>query len=284
MRATQELPAYTPPQRPENGVPAVAVPVQPQGQMQPPEQLPSYRDSVRWAVKNSLRPAFIVSQIVCIIVAVILMISHFRMAREYDGLIRVLSLVSGFMFIVCLVVHLFGLVSAITGARRGLLLLRHLFVPSLLVALAAQVIQLVGIARSKSAFLTVCKDTAYEMVSDPESTLDDAECEAEWRETIVWNTIWTIVIIIFGVLFLLLMYRYTTNTEPLADTQPMPPLDSMSDTYAMADMHQRPEEQLPEHFGELDEHDQKIIDAKTDYPHPPDDPPAWEAASSSRRL
>ncbi|WFD36770.1 hypothetical protein MCUN1_003657 [Malassezia cuniculi] len=239
----------------------------------PPERLPTYTETVRAKLENSLLPFFTVMQIICIILAAILFISHILNAVDFASS-KALQYVAAILFIVCFAIHLFLLV-AMSSLRTSMTIV-YLVALSMAVALVAQIISVAQLYRDKTPSVEKCLNDSgvpqsewhtsigYNRYGKTGDTYWDA-CNARWNGYVVWNIAWLVGIVIISPCFCIIAYKCYQREAAAAYSQRMTgPSDGWgNESFAMTTVPPYDPSTDP-----LTEQERRMVDAKLDYPDP----------------
>ena len=253
------------------GVPAAAF-----DQPPPQEPLPSYTDTVRPPSENKLLPAFTIIQVICIIIAIILLIAHITNAGILDQGHRAAMYVAAGLFACCFVLHICALVFVLR--LRG-----HIITPlcvslSMVLAIVAQVISIAVLYEGKDSTVISClernsipEDQWHDKYmagnrgySTPESYWD--ACSSSWNAYAVWNIVWFVAILLVTPFFITIAFMCNAHNRAAATAARamyQPTDDWENESYAMSAVPPYDLESDP-----LSEHERKLIDAKIEYPEP----------------
>ena len=265
----------------------------------PPERLPPYSEAVRWVAHNSLRPGFILSQLVCLIVCISLAISSFgAVDSNYPNQYNNLMYVAGAIQIVCAITFLTGVFAGSSGRPFMLKVFEYICAPAMVAVLASQVLCIAADYGNKKKVVDSCTD---ELVRDNSglsyaSDLQDeahASCHSTWQSQTVWDIVWLVLILLFGTFFAFLAYRYFRRVDkpdaaeiaPQAEAPPVQASPQEANSYSMTPMGRSMNYPGEDQFYEYDETDEKGLDSKRDFAEVPEEQPAWAgpAASTSMR-
>lgn len=184
---------------------------------------PSYADSVRWFFYNSLRPTYLFTSFLSAVAAAILCGIEWRSMARRDGKAKVLSIVSAVLYTACAALQAYALFA---GVRDHIQLLRsavRLAWASMGMALAAAVVAATNVYANEWNIISQCitnyVDTGVGPVEEDGTTAtadrQDASdvCKYDWNEDAVWSIAWLVIIVLFGVMYVLLAHRFLNKVE-----------------------------------------------------------------------
>jgi len=177
---------------------------------------PTYSDSLRWLLYNSLRPAFITAHGIAAFVSIILAAIHWRSLYFEDGKVKILSVISALLFTLVFVVELVGFLAGLAAHVDMVKLFSRSCIVTLILALVAQVVSLVNVYANRHPMISQCIAYESRYTGDVEQSGDDATnepsaseiCSDMWHSAAAWNIVWLVLIVLFGFLFYMLTLRY----------------------------------------------------------------------------
>ncbi|WFD00350.1 hypothetical protein MYAM1_003098 [Malassezia yamatoensis] len=243
------------------------------------ERLPSYADSMGQMFQKSLRPAYLFTSLISSVAAAILCAIQWHFMINFSGRVKILSLISAFLFTACTALQLCAFLAGVFAHNSLLRQAGRAALVSAVLAFAAEVLSISNVYANQNEILSQCAANYTSFMSDGEdedadsSFVDqnDAEdvCKYNWNEKAVWNIAWLILILIFGCLYIVLSRRFVrqiqhsvSQSEPAqcsaeANQAYFPPETQDTDAFPMRGLWRRNSQDT------LDT-DEAIIDAKTD--------------------
>jgi len=246
------------------------------------EEPPTYSDSLRWLLYNSLRPAFIIAHGLATFVSIVLAAVHWRSLSLEDGKVKTLSVVSALLFTLVFLIELVGFLMGLAAHVGMVKLFSRTCIVALIMALIAQVVSLANVYANRHPMISQCIAYESRYTGDVEQSGDDATvglsaseiCSDMWHSSAIWNIVWLVLITLVGTLIYVLTLRYLSKIQdPGAGTRLTRPYTAddnhdpeMSNAYPMSTMPYSM-------FGrdELDTRDDAFDDPKIDF-----DTDTWE--------
>lgn len=198
----------------------------------PSNVAPTYSDSVRSLLYNSLRPAFIIAHGLAALVALILAALHWRSLALEDGKVKLFTTVSAALFTVVCVAEVVGFLAGVFAHVGMVKLFSRSSVVVLIMALVAQILALVNIYANRHPMISQCIAYESRYTGDIEQSGDEATqeptasdiCSDMWHTAAVWNILWLVLIVLVGGIFYVLTLRYLQKMQdPGAGRRPTQP-------------------------------------------------------------
>ena len=234
----------------------------------PQEPLPSYTDTVRLSIENSLMPIFSVMQVICIIFAAILFVAHLFNSSVIRDETNAVQYVCVAIFAVCFLIHIFVVVAGYN--MRGRRKVPILVTTSITLAGIAQIISIAQLYARKDAAVVQClrdndiPPSEYHQPAGSESLSPWDQCHSVWEGYAVWNIVWLVAIVLIGPVFVLVAFKCDAREKRVAESnafaaQGEPGLGT--EAYAMSAVPPYDPSTDP-----LSREERELADAKLDYP------------------